>query len=73
MSDELLSTQEAARLLRLSPRTLEKFRVTGVGPRFHKFGRLVFYSSETLRAWTSSNLHKSTRERGDNVERGTNG
>jgi hypothetical protein len=63
MSDEFLNTQEAAQLLRLSPRTLEKFRVNGTGPKFHKFGRLVFYSPETLRTWIKGNLRRSTNDR----------
>src|SRR5450631_3987241 len=33
-----LTNDEAAEFLRLSPRTLEKQRVIGGGPRFHKFG-----------------------------------
>src|SRR5690606_41276416 len=34
-----LTNDEAAGFLRLSPRTLEKQRVIGGGPRFRKFGR----------------------------------
>ena len=34
-----LSNEEAADFLKLSPRTLEKQRVVGGGPRFRKFGR----------------------------------
>ena len=33
-----LTNDEAAAFLRLSPRTLEKQRVIGGGPRFRKFG-----------------------------------
>ena len=32
----LLNTEEAARFLRVSPRTLERYRVTGEGPRYRK-------------------------------------
>ena len=39
-----LTNNEAAAFLRLSPRTLEKQRVIGGGPRFHKFGRRVMYA-----------------------------
>ena len=42
-------TREAAALLSLSPRTLEKLRVTGGGPAFHKFGRRVAYRREENR------------------------
>ena len=34
-----LTNDEAADYLRLSPRTLEKQRVIGGGPKFRKFGR----------------------------------
>jgi hypothetical protein len=40
-SPRYLTNDEAAVFLRLSPRTLEKQRVIGGGPRFHKFGRRV--------------------------------
>src|SRR3989344_5386621 len=39
-----LTNDEAAVFLRLSPRTLEKQRVIGGGPRFRKFGRRVMYA-----------------------------
>ena len=39
----LLTTNEAAKYVRLSPRTLERYRVTGEGAPFLKIGRLVFY------------------------------
>lgn len=35
---QLLLTVEAAKLLRLSPRTLENMRVDGNGPRYYKLG-----------------------------------
>lgn len=35
---QLLTTKEAAELLRLSPRTLENMRVDGGGPQYHKLG-----------------------------------
>ena len=43
-----LTNDEAADFLRLSPRTLEKQRVIGGGPRFRKFGRRVMYSVADL-------------------------
>jgi hypothetical protein len=39
-----LNNDEAAQFLNLSPRTLEKQRVIGGGPRFRKFGRGVLYA-----------------------------
>jgi hypothetical protein len=39
MSTRFLANSEAAAYLNLSPRTLEKLRVVGGGPRFRKFAR----------------------------------
>ena len=46
-----LTNDEAADYLRLSPRTLEKQRVIGGGPKFRKFGRRVMYAVSDLDAW----------------------
>jgi hypothetical protein len=46
-----LTNDEAADYLRLSPRTLEKQRVIGGGPKFRKFGRRVMYAVADLDAW----------------------
>ncbi|WP_296219579.1 helix-turn-helix domain-containing protein [Pseudomonas sp. UBA2684] len=55
-----LTNDEAAALLRLSPRTLEKQRVIGGGPRFHKFGRRVMYALVDLEAWASARSFETT-------------
>ena len=47
----LLTQREAASHLRLSERTLERFRLTGGGPRFAKAGRRIVYRAEDLEAW----------------------
>jgi hypothetical protein len=65
--DELLNTDQAAERLRVSPRTLEKFRVLGAGPKFFKIGRLVFYSAGTLEEWKLSRLRRSTSDKGGTV------
>jgi hypothetical protein len=44
---EFLTNDEAAAFLRLSPRTLEKQRVLGGGPRYRKFGARVLYAVAT--------------------------
>lgn len=49
-----LSNGEAAEFLRLSPRTLEKQRVIGGGPRFRKFGRRVMYAVIDLEVWADA-------------------
>ena len=43
-----LRTKEAAQLLSLSARTLEKHRTYGTGPAYHKLGGRVVYSIEDL-------------------------
>lgn len=57
-----LSNDEAADFLRLSPRTLEKYRVAGGGPRFRKFGRRVFYSLVDLEEWAERRVCVSTSD-----------
>ena len=57
-----LTNAEAATFLRLSPRTLEKQRVIGGGPRFRKFGRKVLYAVEDLEAWANARSFEMTCE-----------
>jgi len=61
---ELLTNAEAAAFVRLSPRTLEKFRVLGGGPRYKKLGARVRYSVEDLRAWLASRTFEMTSDPG---------
>lgn len=61
---EFLTTDEAAVFLRLSPRTLEKQRVLGGGPRFRKFGARVLYAVGDLRAWADSRAYGMTSDPG---------
>lgn len=46
----------------LSPRTLQRWRLEGRGPKYFKVGRLVRYSTETLNEYITANLHQSTSE-----------
>jgi len=48
--DGRLDTENAARFLGLSPKTLAIMRSTGSGPRFLKRGR-VFYFLDDLQSW----------------------
>ena len=50
----LLNEKEAAELLRLSPRTLQSWRVSGGGPTYRKLGRAVRYDRSQLDAWVSA-------------------
>ena len=59
---EYLTCTQAALLLNLSPRTLEKFRVNGGGPAFHKFGSRVRYLRTDLNHWADSRSCVSTSD-----------
>jgi len=61
---EFLTTDEAGAFLRLSPRTLEKQRVLGGGPRFRKFGARVVYAIDDLRAWADGRAYGMTSDPG---------
>lgn len=55
-------TAEAASYCGLSPRTLEKLRLTGDGPPFLKLGRAVVYDRADLDAWLNSRRRTSTSQ-----------
>ncbi len=57
-----LTQNEAAELLRLSPRTLERHRVAGTGPKFTKLGRRVVYRVSELETWATERTFASTAE-----------
>lgn len=57
-----LTNDEAADYLRLSPRTLEKQRVIGGGPKFRKFGRRVMYAVSDLDAWADARSFDATSD-----------
>jgi len=61
----LLTQVEAARLLRLSERTLERFRLTGGGPRYIKANRSVRYRECDLEQWINARVVSSTSAIGD--------
>jgi len=55
-------TPEAARLLSLSARTLEKYRCHGTGPVFRKLGGRVVYALDDLEAWADQSACRSTSD-----------
>lgn len=61
-----LTSNEAAAVLRISPRTLERMRVDGSGPRFIKVGAgkrsRVLYREAELVAWVDKLSFGSTSE-----------
>jgi DNA-binding transcriptional MerR regulator len=56
----LLLTCEAAELLRISPRTLEKWRSIGGGPVFVKLGRRALYKFSDLEAFQEARRYEAT-------------
>jgi len=62
MKSPFLKTDEAADYLRLSPRTLECFRVRGGGPPFVALGRRRLYRIADLDAWAGARRCYSTSE-----------
>jgi hypothetical protein len=57
-----LNCDEAGAHLKLSPRTLEKLRTIGGGPRFRKLGRRVVYTLADLDAWADARACESTSD-----------
>jgi Helix-turn-helix domain len=55
-----LTNREAASFLHLSPRTLEKHRMFGIGPRFYKFGGKVIYDMADIEAWIAARAFAET-------------
>ena len=60
---ELIDEEQAAAILKLSPRTLQAWRVRGCGPKFVKVGRSVRYQSEEVQEFVNENVHQSTSEK----------
>ena len=59
----LLRQRQCAEALCLSERTLERFRVSGVGPKFVRMGKSVRYRLSDVEAWIASRVVGSTSER----------
>jgi len=62
MLDRLLAAKDAAAFLNTSERTLERWRVTGEGPKFCRIGpRRVAYRAADLHAWVEARvfMHRS--------------
>jgi excisionase family DNA binding protein len=60
MNIDIFNTREAAAYTRLGKPTLERFRITGDGPRYAKLGGAVRYRRCDLDAWLESRLINST-------------
>ncbi|MEZ0242345.1 MAG: helix-turn-helix transcriptional regulator [Sphingomonas sp.] len=60
----LLRTPDAALLLGLSARTLEKHRCYGTGPVYRKLGGRIVYAVEDLVSWADQGMRRSTSDAG---------
>jgi predicted DNA-binding transcriptional regulator AlpA len=60
----LLSTPDAALLVGLSARTLEKHRCYGTGPLYRKLGGRVVYAVDDLMRWSEQGARRSTSDPG---------
>ena len=58
----LLDTSQTASLLRISPRTMEGWRLTGGGPVYTKAGRRVLYNRQQVMEWLQSQSRQSTSD-----------
>jgi excisionase family DNA binding protein len=63
MSKRLLTVAEAATYVSLSVSTLNRFRVSGGGPRYVKLGGKVLYDARDLDQWIENNKRASTSDR----------
>ena len=61
----LLTQREAAVVLRLSTRTLERWRVAGIGPRFVRLNHSIRYRQQDLDAHVAARVVASTSDKGD--------
>lgn len=65
---ELMDEGQAAVVLKVSPRTLQAWRVRGCGPTFIKVGRLVRYRLKDLQELVNENVHQSTSRKCSRLE-----
>ena len=61
---QYMGTRELASFLGLSPRTLDRYRVSGAGPKFHKFGNRVRYARADVEVWAAERRYSSTSDEG---------
>lgn len=56
-----LKTREAAALLNLSQRALERWRTIGYGPPYSRFGRAIRYPRTELELWIAARRSDAPR------------
>ena len=65
MNEKLMTPEQAAERLTVSPKTLARWRWAGHGPRFFKIGRLVRYSESDVQAFITAGVRSSTSDTGE--------
>lgn len=60
--ENLISAEDAAMKLNISPSTLAKMRLSGSSPRYIKLGRRVAYRTSDIERWVSEQCFSSTSE-----------
>lgn len=60
MSDTHLTQQQLGQRWSLSPRTLERWRWEGIGPRHLKIGGRILYRISDIEAYEADNLRDGT-------------
>ncbi|MCB4209172.1 helix-turn-helix transcriptional regulator [Arthrobacter sp. UM1] len=58
----MLTTDDLAAFLAITPDEVKRMRVTGTGPEYVKLGRRVRYLPRDLYAWLEENRHGSPAE-----------
>ena len=62
---ELLSAEELASELKMSPRTLGKWRTNGRGPCYVRLGHAVRYRRQDVAEWLESKVSRNSAEAAD--------
>lgn len=66
---ELMDEKAAARLLRISHRTLQTWRSSGAGPPYHQLSnRCIRYERSEILRWLTSRKRRSTADPGPEDE-----
>lgn len=62
---ELLSPDELAASIKMSKRTLAKWRCNGRGPEYVRLGHAVRYRQQDVDAWLEAKVSKNSAEAAD--------
>ena len=60
MGETFLTTTQVAETLGISGRSLERWRLTGSGPKFIRVGKSVRYASGDISSWLATRRFAST-------------